>query len=126
MIPRRFIAYALTQVPAIFTAYGRPLSHIFYAALVGSQSSQFQGLFSFEIVILGSILLLSSGCLLYLTWTSKHAIHNFKTANITDKELKDAFNRNDSSKNGELSMDELSVMLKDLGFPMSKNGTNLL
>jgi len=122
MIPRRFIIYALTHFPAIFTAYGRPFSNIFYAALVGSQSSQFPMLFSFEIAILGSFLLLTSGYLLYLTWISKQAIHKFKTANITDKELKDAFNRNDSSKNGELSIDELSVMFTGLGFPMSKNG----
>ena len=113
-------AFLLQGLPCILSPYGRPHMYMFIGFLIISDNS-LANIYQIEGLVLGVFIALAAFAIFVQTFISKSNINVIKTANIPEEILKGAFNKADTSKNGQLDNDEFCCFLNNLEVYLDKN-----
>ena len=104
----------------LFTPYGRCNCYLFLSILIGSYGNT-KNIYSTETYILGIYLTLNALCMMFITWKIKWRLKQVKEENISGQLLRRAFNKADSTKNGQLDLEEFKFFLEDVGIKLEES-----
>ena len=120
VLPDRYYTFMYREWKCLFTPYGRCNCYLFLSILIGSYGNT-NNIYSTETYILGIYLTLNALCMMFITWKIKWRLKQVKEENISGQLLRRAFNKADSTKNGQLDLEEFKIFLEDVGIKLEES-----